>query len=995
MKRIFLYCSLFSVSALPAQNPLSSRSAATGNNSLAGSLNEKANSITQYVNPMTGTGGHGHTYPGATSPFGMVQLSPDTRADGSWDGCSGYHYSDKEVLGFSHTHLSGTGCSDYGDILLMPFATNEVKDLKTQSKSTLDHAKEYATAGYYSLMLKDDIFAELTTTPRVGIHRYTFRPNQAPFILLDLKHRDETTGSHYTLLNDTTIVGFRGSRAWAQNQQLWFAIRLSKPVKQLRIQTASGVKTVPARDFPLRFEDGKGLVHALEFARDSQYSVVLRVALSWVDENGALNNLEKEAPHSNFEAYRKQNSVRWGQELGRIEVRSVKEDRKKVFYTALYHCMIAPNIASDVDGRYRGMDNKIHTAEGFDYYSVFSLWDTYRTLHPLLNIIQTKRSNDFIRTFLAMYEQGGRLPVWELAANETNCMIGYHSVSVIADAFAKGIRNWDLNLACKAAEASANQEGFGILKYARQGYLQQEDEHESVSKTLEYAYDDWCIAQLFRAAGNTVKQAEYERRSLAFLALIDPATGQMRPRTNGGFVPDFDPYRVDQNFTEANSWQYSLYAPQNLPLLMQFLPGSLETRLDALFTAEEKTTGREQADMTGFIGQYVHGNEPSHHIAYLYNYTNSRYKTPFYVHQILNKLYNDGPEGLPGNEDCGQMSAWFVMSSMGIYPLCPGKPEYELGSPLFEEISVHLENGKTFRIVAPDAADREAIYPVEVRDDGKVVGGSRIRHGSISSGGSLSWTLSKNSRDMYAVNVPAHEKQDKAIVPAVNVKNKAFRKETQVEIVHIDSTAQIFFLQNVGSSDLFIYSGPFTVDYSVDIRAFARTAGGQNSDTVLCSIRTYPDADLQVDLQTQAMPSYFPNGAEGLIDGVKGTTDWRKGDWLGFQGQNVKIKLDRGHIKAASGVNVRVLRDERAWIFFPSEVIFRYSSDGVEYSKPVSVKIGTQRSDKSEIKIITHKPGLKFRYAEIELVYPGVLPAGHPGEGNPSIQFIDEVEILK
>jgi len=994
MKHILFCLAFASVMVAFGQNTLSSRrSSADG--SLADAAAERAGSLVQYVNPFTGTGGHGHTFPGAASPFGMVQLSPDTRADGSWDGCSGYHYSDSEVLGFSHTHLSGTGCSDYGDILLMPFATNEVKDIKAQSKSTLDHAKEFATAGYYSLMLKDDIFAELTTTPRTGIHRYTFKPHHTPYILLDLQHRDETLNSYYTLLNDTTIVGYRSSRAWAQNQQLYFAIRLSKPVKQLRIQTASGVKTVAAKDFPLRFEEKKGLVHALQFASDSQYSITLRVALSQVDEEGALNNLASEAPFSRFEVYQKMNTARWGKELGKIEVKTVKEDRKKVFYTALYHCMIAPNIASDADGRYRGMDNKIHKAEGFDYYSVFSLWDTYRALHPLLTIIDTKRTNDFIRTFLAMYEQGGRLPVWELASNETNCMIGYHSVSVIADAYAKGIRNWDLNLACRAAEASANQQGFGVLTYARQGFLQQEDEHESVSKTLEYGYDDWCIAQLFRAAGNRQKQAEYERRSLAFLALIDPESGQMRPRTNGGFVPDFDPYRVDQNFTEANSWQYSFYAPHNMPLLMQFLPGSLEQRLDALFTAEEKTTGREQADMTGFIGQYVHGNEPSHHIAYLYNYTAQRHKTPYYVHQILNKLYSDGPEGLPGNEDCGQMSAWFVLSAMGFYPICPGKPEYELGSPLFEEVTIHLENGKLFRSIAPEAGDREAIYPVQIQNGGRSVEGTRIRHGLFSDGGSLSWTLSSRSSDMYAAILPGTEAQTIPVIPAINAKNKSFRNQTEVEIVNIDSTARIFYQLSVGGTDKYIYTSPFKVDYDVDIYAFAETADGRSSDTAICRLRRYPDPDVQVQLGTKAMSSYFPNGADGLIDGIKGSEDWRKGDWLGFQGQNVNITLDRGAVKAASGVRVRVLRDERAWIYFPSEVIFRYSSDGKEYSKPVSVKITAAAADRAEIKEILNKPGLKFRYVQVELVYPGVLPAGHPGAGNPSIQFIDEIEILK
>ena len=425
-----------------------------------------------------------------------------------------------------------------------------------------------------------------------------------------------------------------------------------------------------------------------------------KVAISAVSEDGAMRNLQAELPGWDFEQVKKKATETWNTELGKIEVESSNAAQLRTFYTALYHTAIVPNINQDVDGQYRGRDNKIHTANGFVNYSVFSLWDTYRAAHPLYTIIDKKRTLDYINTFLVQYQQGGRLPVWELSSCETDCMIGYHSVPVIVDAYMKGINNFDTKLALEAMKKSATWNHLGLPALMDHGLLEMDDEHESVSKTLEYAYDDWCIAQFAKKQGSIADYENYIKRAQSYKNMLDPQTGFMRPRKNGGWVSPFDPREVNNNFTEANSWQYSFYTPQDVNGYISMIGGKkkMEQKLDQLFTESSKTTGRNQSDITGLIGQYAHGNEPSHHIAYLYNFTGAAYKTQAMVHRIMNDMYHDKPDGLEGNEDCGQMSAWYVLSALGFYPVTPGTTDYIIGTPQFSSATIHVENGKIFTI---------------------------------------------------------------------------------------------------------------------------------------------------------------------------------------------------------------------------------------------------------------------------------------------------------
>ncbi|HYG52402.1 MAG TPA: GH92 family glycosyl hydrolase, partial [Flavobacteriales bacterium] len=661
----------------------------------------------QYVNPFIGTGGHGHTFPGAAVPFGMVQLSPDTRIDRSWDGCSGYHYSDDFIYGFSHTHLSGTGCSDYGDIAILPFDRIEDKKAMKEEKTMhfdygtfcerFEHKSETAEAGYYKVKFENDIVAELTSTTRCGMHRYTFPPGEGADIVVKLTHRDRTIESGLKMVDKTHLEGFRRSNAWAQDQHIYFVIEFSSPATYIidRVVT-NREKNQSIEDFA-----------CYAFKKLKKKSLLIKVGISNVSIENARKNLQTEIPGWDFEKVKQEAKTTWNKELSKIEVTSTDKDKLAIFYTALYHCMIHPSVASDVDGSYRGRDNQIHKAEGYTYYTVFSLWDTFRGLHPLLTIIDQKRTLDFIKTFLAQYKEGGRLPVWELSSNETDCMIGYHSVSVIADAYVKGIRNFDAELALEAMQKSATWNHFGLPHYIKNGYLEQGHEHESVSKTLEYTYDDWCIANLAQRLGKTDIANEYILRSKSWTNLFDAQTGFMRPRVNGGWFTPFEPREVNNNFTEANSWQYSFFVPHDIGSLMKSMggEGKFADKLDALFTADTTTVGREQADITGLLGQYAHGNEPSHHIAYLYVYAKQPWKTQKIVHKIQTEFYKNSPDGLIGNEDCGQMSAWHVLSALGFYPVCPGIPDYALGAPLFEKSVIHLESGKTFTINARNVSN--------------------------------------------------------------------------------------------------------------------------------------------------------------------------------------------------------------------------------------------------------------------------------------------------
>ncbi|MGI8554797.1 MAG: GH92 family glycosyl hydrolase, partial [Pyrinomonadaceae bacterium] len=588
-------------------------------------LAQTTKDFTRYVNPFIGTGGHGHTFPGATVPFGAVQLSPDTRVD-NWDGSSGYHYSDNIIYGFSHTHLSGTGIPDYCDILLSP-------TIDGNNDKTFSHTNETATAGFYSVKMNNGILAELTATKRVGFHRYTFPESKFVNFELNLKWRDKVLDSEVKIVGKNRIEGCRRSSSWAKDQIVYFVAEFSEPFVGHAI-----TNNIDITEQSERINEAKGtsLIALLRFRNPDNKKILVKVAISPVSIEGARKNLEAEIPDWNFDKIRADAKTAWNRELSKIEVTDENENNLKIFYSALYHATLVPNIFQDVDGRYLGADKKIHTAEkGFTNYTVFSLWDTFRAAHPLYTIIERKRTADFINTFLRQYEQGGRLPVWELAANETDTMIGYHAVSVIADAMAKGIKGFDYDKAFEAAKHSAELDHFGLNAYKRRGYISSEDENESVSKTLEYAYDDWCIAQMAKVLNGKgwndtpgekmalqkkyvfdklADYQKYSRRAENYKNLFDAETGFMRPKQNGGFVKPFAPQEVTFNFTEGNSWVYSFFVPQDISGLVKLYGGreKFAAKLDELFTTDAKLSGRDQPDITGLIGQYAHGNEPSH-----------------------------------------------------------------------------------------------------------------------------------------------------------------------------------------------------------------------------------------------------------------------------------------------------------------------------------------------------------------------------------------------
>ena len=743
-----------------------------------------AQNYQQYVNPMIGTGGHGHTFPGATVPFGMVQLSPDTRIDGSWDGCSGYHFGDSIIYGFSHTHLNGTGVSDFGDIMLMPTMGEPSLDNKDYS-SKFSHKNEKASPGFYSVKLEDDnIDVALTASPRVGFHEYTFNKSGQANIILDLNHRDLLVMGEVRIIDAKTIEVMRNSSAWAKDQHVFARIEFSQPMEITKVNNNA---FAPAKVTDKFFA---GSLLAISFSKQVKKGekLLVKVSLSPTSVEGAKLNMS-EIKHWDFKQAKSDAEKLWNKELSKIEVTSSDKNKLAIFYTALYHTMMQPNIAQDLDGKYRGRDNEIHMAEGFDYYSVFSLWDTFRGAHPLYTLIDKKRTADFINTFLKQYEQGGRLPVWELASNETDCMIGYHSVSVIADAMAKGIKGFDYEKAFEASKHSAMLDHLGLEAYKKNGFISIDDEHESVSKTVEYAYDDWCIAQMAIILNKKEDYEYFMKRSQNWKNTFDWETKFMRPKKNGGWDKPFDPKEVNNNFTEGNSWQYSFFVPQDIPGMIEAYGGNekFEAKLDEMFNSESKTTGREQVDVTGLIGQYAHGNEPSHHMAYLYNYIGKPEKTQAKVNYILNEFYKNSPDGLIGNEDCGQMSAWYVLSSMGIYSVTPGSGEWSKTTPYFDTVKINFENNEQLTITKKGMK------------------------------GYLKEVWAKSEKQNFNKIIP---------VPVIKAESKSFKDHLKVEILSNNSTDKIYYyvFDKKASFSVIpyeIYKDPIVIDKTAMISFYA------------------------------------------------------------------------------------------------------------------------------------------------------------------------------
>ncbi|WET00082.1 GH92 family glycosyl hydrolase [Chryseobacterium arthrosphaerae] len=913
-----------------------------------------AQNYSQYVNPMIGTGGHGHTFPGAIVPFGMVQLSPDTRIDGSWDGCSGYHYSDSVIYGFSHTHLNGTGVSDYGDIMLMPGMGNPGLNPKDYS-SKFSHKNEKAAAGFYSVKLdKNNIDVRLTSTKRVGYHEYKFNNAGNAHIILDLNHRDKLLEGEIKIIDDKTIEVFRRSEAWAANQYIYARIEFSKPMK------------ISKKDVNGKQENNlfTGTRLALAFSADVKKGekINIKVSVSPTGYEGAEKNMLAEAKSNDFDTVKKQAEADWDRELSKIEVKSDDRNKLSVFYTALYHVFTQPNINMDVDGRYRGRDNKLYTANGFNYYTVFSLWDTFRGAHPLMTLIDRKRTADFINTFIRQYEQGGKLPVWELASNETECMIGYHAVSVIADAMAKGIKGFDYEKAFQASKNSAMLDIFGLNAYKQNNYISIDDEHESVSKTVEYAYDDWCIAQMAKILGKKEDYQYFMKRSQNWKNLYNPKSGFMQPRKNGNWYEPFDPREVNNNYTEGNSWHYSYSVQQDIPGLIAAHGGKekFEQFIDAIFAAPDKTTGREQVDITGLMGQYAQGNEPSHPIAYLYNFVDKPEKTDAKIKYILDNFYKNTPDGLIGNEDCGQMSAWYVLSAMGIYSVTPGLPEWETTTPYFDEIKIHLEDGTTRTIT-------------------KNTGRAELKK--------LGFESIKPVKDF---------KYTKLTASPVIAADRIFDFNTKVEITPLNPGDKVYYM-TVDESDhnkrktFIAYKGPFSISKTTEVHAYSERNGEKSSVTTARFNRRPNYWD--INILSKATPQYTANGKLALIDGIRGEVNWRKGEWHGYQGQNFEAIIDFKSPQHITKLSSAYLQDSKAWILMPKKVEYYASMNGKDFIllKTVDNDIDP-KDEKVQIKDFSAEIlPTEAQYIKVKAYYFGKLPEWHQGAGGETYIFIDEI----
>ncbi len=954
---------------------------------------KKDEPLIKYVNTFIGTGGHGHTFPGATMPFGMMQLSPDTRLDG-WDGCSGYHYSDEYIYGFSHTHLSGTGISDYGDILLMP--TNAINfnngaDGKPGYRTHFSHDNEIAEPGYYKVHLDStNINVELTVSLRSGIHKYQYPTNDTQFIVLDLNHRDKVLDCKINKLNNYEINGFRHSSAWAKDQRLFYHLRFSHPFKSILYDDGNGQIISDNKEFASR----KAI---LVFDNPQNDPIEVKVGISAVDENGAKENLEAEIGKKDFETIKKEAQQYWEGRLEKIVIESNNVDKKTNFYTSIYHTMIAPNRYQDVDGRYRGMDLEIHHAD-FDYYSVFSLWDTYRAAHPLYTIIEEERTNHFINTFLAKYDEGGIIPMWDLAGNYTDCMIGYHAVPVIADAYLKGIKNYNVDKAFEAMKHSATQNKFGLEAYKKYGFIPVDEESESVSKTLEYAYDDWTIAMMAKDMNKTEDYTTYIQRAQYYKNVFDPESKFMRGRFRNTWFSPFNPYEVNFNYTEANAWQYSFYVPQDVSGFIELLGGKdeLEHQLDKLFSANSETSGRHQADITGLIGQYAHGNEPSHHMAYLYNFVNKPHKTQEKVYQILTELYKNDPDGISGNEDCGQMSAWYVFSSMGFYPVTPGSNQYIIGAPLFDKTTINLENGKQFNIIANNLSDSN-IYIESVKLNGKNHDVTYLLHDDIVSGGTLEFHMTDKPSGWGTKEgqEPKTEISEHIILasPYIEKGDITFRDSTSVKLNTSESSAQIYYAIN--DSDFKLYGKPFKIYENSTVKLYSEK--GNLKSPVLSTPFYKIDPNLSIKLENEYANQYSAGGNDALIDGIRSTKNYRTGSWQGYWNTDLIATVDLGEERLVEEISINFLRDQGAWIFYPKEVKCFVSSDKKTFLElPSQVINASEENSNIEIKSTTFKiPKEKYQYVKIIAKKLGNLPTwhiGYPMNGKSWI-FADEISI--
>ena len=754
------------------------------------------------VDPFIGTGFHGHTYPGATAPYGAVQLSPDTRK-GNWDACSGYHYSDSTLMGFSHTHLSGTGCIDLGDILFRP---------SLQTPLAFSHSDEKASPGYYSVNLREaGVLAELTTTPHVGIHRYTYKKETEATLVVDMDHLLDNEYMYEGWVKrtgDNELTGMRRTRGWVDNQYVFFVAQFSQPF--------SSMEQPSERQAVLTFDTTTGK------------PIVCKVGVSIVNEENARLNLEQETDSYgfDFDAIHQATRSDWEKELDVITVEGGTEAERTNFYTALYHSKIIPNIASDVNGQYRRHDMSVATIPaGRRQFSTFSTWDTFRAWHPMMTLLDTTLVNDMVQSLLDMYDASGELPLWPLSAGETGTMIGYHSTSIIADAYLKGIRGYDAEHALEAMKISAEKNKKGADFYIKEGFIPTNIKKESVSCLLEFAYDDWCIAQMAKALGHMDDYETFNKRSQNFINVFDGSTRFFRgKRQDGNWETPFDPFAIGRSYTEATAWQYRFFTPHDVYGLTQLFGGreAFIADLDSLFMVTSEVVG-DLVDVTGLVGQYAHGNEPSHHMAYLYSYVGQPWKTQEWTRRLLDEMYQPTPEGIIGNEDCGQMSAWYILSSLGFYSVCPGSNQFILTTPLFDKANMKLGNGKTLVITA-NQPDKNK-YITKVTLNGEEISHCYITYDQLMQGGTLDFTLSATPDKRWGTAPEyapySYTEQPTVSIPYIANDLDLFEGEITAELKSTTPEAVIHYTLDGSEPDenAPVYSEPFVLKETTIINA--------------------------------------------------------------------------------------------------------------------------------------------------------------------------------
>ena len=977
------------------------------------STQPKADYVTDpahYVDPFIGTGGHGHTFPGATVPFGMVQFSPDTRMN-DWDGCSGYHTSDNTILGFSTTHLSGTGCSDYGDFRFMPvvgeviFDKGEEDNTATGYRSAFQHENEEAQAGYYAVLLDDyNTKVELTTGDRVGMMRCSFPQGADAHMLLDMVEgvNDEFVyDASLKVEGPNAISGFRRTRDWAREQYLYFYAEFNKPIKDYAFVT----DTVPAAADSVKAKQVEDdyVKASFDFDAEDGTPLVMRIALSAVDVEGAKNNMKAELADGDFDfdALRQKAYDKWNKELKRYEVSDPNESNKTVFYSALYHCMVAPNLFSDADGRYRAHDLKVYKSER-PVYTVFSLWDTFRSLHPLFSLMQRERTLDFINTFINKYETNEHhmLPIWELAANETYCMIGNHAIPVIADAYFTGIRDFDTEKALEAMVASSKDDFRGMGAYMKYGYIPIEVEGEATSKTLEYAYDDWCVARMAEAMGKADIAKEFYARAQAYKNIYNPENQFFQGRRNGGWMRPFDPAQVNFTLTEANSYQYGFFVPQDVNGHVDLMGGwnEYEAKLDALFNAPSNLTGREQPDITGLIGQYAHGNEPSHNTVYMYNFVGKPTKTQYYVKKVMDDFYTDRRDGYAGNEDCGQMSAWGVLSAIGIYPATPASGYYVLGLPRFERTRLTFEDGKQFEVIAKGLSNKNC-YVKSVKLNGKTLERSFITCEEVLNGGTLEFTMTNRPNSAWAtqpencpvVRIPS---ESIVIVPTINADSDTFFDSLMVSMSHPVEGVKIYYTLDgtMPSDSALLYEKPICLKGNTVIRAAAEQDGRWSN--VIDAQYYLIDARHSVKLENKYNEQYEAGGLKALIDHKRGGENFRTGSWQGYYGVDLVATVDLGVPKRINRLAGSFLQEIYSWIWMPTEVEYFVSDDGRNFRSVGKVKNEVPvDADGAFVQEMEVRPRTEARYVKMVAKTIGTCPEGHVGAGQKAWIFCDELVI--